>query len=118
MARKKKNPIVIPYLKLFQDSMDVLCDLTDPGIGRVMRATFAYMKTGEKPVCRVADRLALNVLIGSVNRCNEAYVKKCEVNRESGRKGGLAAQKKRREALIAQGLDDPDLISDDAVMSL
>ncbi|MBR3419199.1 MAG: hypothetical protein IKG82_10965 [Oscillospiraceae bacterium] len=98
-AISKKGNFVFPldwYAEYF-------CDASDAEIGQIMRAICEYCLTGD--LQRFDDR-GLNVICKAMSigiwKTTEAYIERCEQNRESGRKGGRAKAENQRQN------DNPD----------
>ncbi len=95
MAEKKKSEL--GYFKFYYDTFDLISEeLTDSELGAVIRATMSNVKNSENELHTfdsVQCTFAYKILMKQLNASREAYLKKCETNRENGSLGGNAKAK-------------------------
>ena len=71
--------------------------LTDGQIGQLMRAIIKYEKTGEITELDGMIKMAFSFIKTQLDRDREKYKKKCEKNKENGKKGGRPKKEEKPE---------------------
>lgn len=66
----------------------ILVKLSDQEVGRLFKALLEYGDTGERPELSGRESVAFEFMADDLDRANEAYQAKVNVNKENGRKGG------------------------------
>lgn len=84
---------------VYYDSKIIVDRLSDSEAGRLFKALFAYAAEGTGADFEAAPALAMafDVMRTAIDRNAEWYKKRCEKNRENGRKGGLAKASNRKK---------------------
>ena len=78
----------------YQEQFDLL---TDEEAGRLIKAIIKYEKTGEIPKLDGMLKMAFSFIKTQLDRDREKYNKKCEKNKENGRKGGRPKKEQKQE---------------------
>lgn len=93
---------------VYYDNEIIVCRLSDDEAGKLFKSLFPYGRGRIKPDFESSPALAMafDVLSMTIDRDTEKYEKRCEINRENGRKGGLAKANKGKQSLPSgkQGL--------------
>ena len=93
---------------VYYDNEIIVCRLSDDEAGKLFKSLFPYGREQIKPDFESSPALAMafDVLSMTIDRDTEKYEKRCEKNRENGRKGGLAKVSKYKQSLPSakQGL--------------
>ena len=77
----KKKP---PALNIFQETAELLPELEDEELGRVMKVAIRYFLYDEKPKgLSKVENLAFSGLKSGIDRSAETYRKRCEQNRNA-----------------------------------
>lgn len=77
----KKKP---PALNIFRETAELLPELEDEELGRVMKAALLYYLFDEKPKgLSKVENLAFSGLKSGIDRSAETYRKRCEQNRNA-----------------------------------
>ena len=71
--------------------------LTDEQIGQLIRAIIKYEKSGEMPELDGMLKMAFSFIKTQLDRDREKYNKKCEKNKENGRRGGRPRKEEKQE---------------------
>lgn len=71
--------------------------LTDEQIGQLMRAIIKYEKSGEIPELDGMLKMAFSFIKTQLDRDREKYNKKCEKNKENGKRGGRPRKEEKQE---------------------
>lgn len=84
---------------VYYDSKIIVDRLSDSEAGKLFKALFAYATEGIDADFEAAPVLAMafDVMRTAIDRNAEWYKKRCEKNRENGRKGGLAKASNRKK---------------------
>ena len=79
-----------PSFLVYYDNEVIILRLPDEEAGRLFKSLFPYGKEEIKPNFDESPALAMafDILSMAIDRDKEKYVKRCEANRENGRKGG------------------------------
>ncbi len=79
-----------PSFLVYYDNEVIVLRLPDEEAGRLFKSLFPYGKERIKPDFEKNPALAMafDILSMAIDRDKEKYVKRCEKNRENGRKGG------------------------------
>lgn len=79
-----------PSFLVYYDNEVIVLRLPDEEAGRLFKSLFPYGREKIKPDFdkNPALAMAFDILSMAIDRDNEKYVKRCEANRENGRKGG------------------------------
>lgn len=79
-----------PSFLVYFDSEIVVSRLPDKEAGKLFKSLFSYGREEIKPDFDKSPALAMafDILSMTMDRDKEKYVKRCEANRENGRKGG------------------------------
>lgn len=97
-----------PSFLVYYDNEVIVLRLPDKEAGKLFKSLFPYGKERIKPDFEANPALAMafDILSMAIDRDKERYVKRCEVNRENGRKGGLAKASNSKQSLAngKQGL--------------
>lgn len=103
MSNSMKKSFLVYY-----DNEIIVCRLSDDEAGKLFKSLFPYGREQIKPDFESSPALAMafDVLSMTIDRDTEKYEKRCEKNRENGRKGGLAKVSKYKQSLPSakQGL--------------
>lgn len=103
MSNSMKKSFLVYY-----DNEIIVCRLSDDEAGKLFKSLFPYGREQIKPDFESSPALAMafDVLSMTIDRDTEKYEKRCEKNRENGRKGGLAKASKYKQSLPSakQGL--------------
>ena len=103
MSNSTKKSFLVYY-----DNEIIVCRLSDDEAGKLFKSLFPYGREQIKPDFESSPALAMafDVLSMTIDRDTEKYEKRCEKNRENGRKGGLAKVSKYKQSLPSakQGL--------------
>lgn len=75
---------------IYYDNEIIVCRLSDDEAGKLFKSLFPYVREKIKPDFdkNPALAMAFDILSMTIDRDNEKYEKRCEANRENGRKGG------------------------------
>jgi len=73
---------------LFAEHEEIFESLTDKQAGQLIKGIFKYEKTQEIPHLDKTVRVAFIPIKQILDKNREEYIKKCEKNKENGRKGG------------------------------
>ena len=103
MSSNTKKSFLVYY-----DNEVIVCRLSDDEAGKLFKSLFPYGRERIKPNFESSPALAMafDVLALAIDRSDEKYERRCEKNRENGRKGGLAKASKYKQSLPSakQGL--------------
>lgn len=90
-----------PSFLVYYDNEVVISRLTDKEAGKVFKSLFLYGREGIKPDFDKSPALAMafDILSMAMDKDKERYAKRCEANRENGRKGGLAKASNGKQSL-------------------
>lgn len=79
-----------PSFLVYYDNEVIVLRLPDDEAGKLFKSLFPYGREEIKPDFEKSPALAMafDILSMAIDRDKERYVKRCEVNRENGRKGG------------------------------
>lgn len=79
-----------PSFLVYYDNEVVVLRLPDKEAGKLFKSLFPYGREEIKPYFEKKPALAMafDILSMAIDRDKERYVKRCEANRENGRKGG------------------------------
>lgn len=103
MSNVAKNSFLVYY-----DNEVIVCRLSDDEAGKLFKSLFPYGRERIRPDFENSPALAMafDVLALAIDRNDEKYERRCEKNRENGRKGGLAKASKCKQSLPSgkQGL--------------
>ena len=103
MSIKGKKSFLVYY-----DNEIIVCRLSDDEAGRLFKSLFPYGRERIRPDFEYSPALAMafDVLALAIDRNDEKYERRCEKNRENGRKGGIAKASKSKQSLPSgkQGL--------------
>lgn len=73
-----------PALNIFRETAELLPELEDAELGRVMRAALLYYLHDEKPKdLSKVENLAFSGLKSGIDRSAETYRRRCEQNRRA-----------------------------------
>lgn len=94
---------------MYHDTMELLSELTDVEIGRVIKSVFIYDAFGTKPEeLNTGERLAFTHIKQYIDRDAASYEEKCKKKAQAGRQGGLKTQSQnRKNKAIAQAAAKP-----------
>ena len=73
---------------LFAEHEEIFESLSDKQAGQLIKGIFKYEKTQEIPQLDKTVRVAFIPIKQILDKNREEYIKKCEKNKENGRKGG------------------------------
>lgn len=74
---------------MYKDWEDIFnCFQSDEDVASLIRAIFAYVRRGERPIFEGALKVAYTVIENSINRDLEKWQKVCEARSQAGKKGG------------------------------
>ena len=87
------------YFCAYYSYLDLLRELTDEEVGRLMRAVFIYAVDGMEIDLPPVERMAFLAISGQIDRDTKRYEKICEKNRENAlmRSQAVAANEKEKE---------------------
>ena len=87
------------YFCAYYSYLDLLRELTDEEVGRLMRAVFIYAVDGMELDLPPVERMAFLAISGQIERDTKRYEKICEKNRENAlmRSQAVAANEKEKE---------------------
>ena len=90
-----------PSFLVYYDNEVIVVRLSDEEAGKLFKSLFPYGRDAIKPDFDESPALAMafDILSMAIDRDREKYVKRCEANRENGRKGGLAKAINRKQVL-------------------
>ena len=90
-----------PSFLVYYDNEVVVLRLPDKEAGKLFKSLFPYGREEIKPDFEKNPALAMafDILSMAIDRDKEKYVKRCEKNRENGRKGGLAKAGNSKQSL-------------------
>lgn len=79
-----------PSFLVYYDNEVIVVRLSDEEAGKLFKSLFPYGRDAIKPDFDESPALAMafDILSMAIDRDKERYVKRCEANRENGRKGG------------------------------
>ena len=85
---------------VYYDNEIIVCRLSDDEAGKLFKSLFPYGRERIKPDFESSPALAMafDVLALAIDRNDEKYERRCEKNRENGRKGGLAKASKYKQS--------------------
>ncbi len=89
---------------LYTDIGPSLLELKDAEVGRLTKAIYRYVMTGEITQLRGSVKICFNMIRSHLDRDKAKYEETCLKRAEAGRKGGLSSGKSRREANAGPGL--------------
>lgn len=87
---------------LYTDLGPSILELKDTEAGRLMKAVYRYVLTGEVTSLRGCEKICLDIIRNHLDRDQAKYAEACLKRAEAGRKGGLSSGKRRREANAEQ----------------
>lgn len=97
-----------PSFLVYYDNEVIVLRLPDEEAGKLFKSLFPYGREKIKPDFdnNPALAMAFDILSMAIDRDNEKYAKRCEVNRKNGKKGGLAKAINNKQSLTngKQGL--------------
>lgn len=82
---------------LFAEHEEIFESLTDKQAGQLIKGIFKYEKTQEIPQLDKTVRVAFIPIKQILDKNREEYIKKCEKNKENGRKGGRPKKSEETE---------------------
>lgn len=90
-----------PSFLVYYDNEVIVLRLSDEEAGMLFKSLFPYGREEVKPDFEESPALAMafDILSMAIDRDKERYVKRCETNRENGRKGGLAKAMSSKQSL-------------------
>ena len=90
-----------PSFLVYYDNEVVVLRLPDKEAGKLFKSLFPYGREEIKPDFEKNPALAMafDILSMAIDRDKEKYVKRCEKNRENGRKGGLVKASNSKQSL-------------------
>ena len=96
VSKSEKKSFLVYY-----DSEIIVCRLPDNEAGKLFKSLFHYGRERIKPDFESSPALAMafDVLALAIDRSDEKYERRCEKNRENGRRGGLAKASKYKQSL-------------------
>lgn len=79
-----------PSFLVYYDNEVIVLRLQDEEAGRLFKSLFPYGRRQVKPDFEENPALAMafDILSMAIDRDNEKYERRCDANRENGRKGG------------------------------
>ena len=79
-----------PSFLVYYDNEVIVLRLSDDEAGKLFKSLFPYGKEEIKPDFDSSPALAMafDILSMAIDRDKEKYTRRCEANRENGRKGG------------------------------
>lgn len=84
---------------LHKDSLEILEELNNEQAGILFKAIANYNSDKDLPEMDFAIKIAFIPFKNQFERDNEAYEKKCKINRENGNKGGRPQEKPKRNPI-------------------
>lgn len=97
-----------PSFLVYYDNEVIVLRLPDEEAGKLFKSLFPYGREAIKPDFdrNPALAMAFDILSMAIDRDKERYERRCEANRENGRKGGLAKASNIKQSLAngKQGL--------------
>lgn len=90
-----------PSFLVYYDNEVIVLRLPDDEAGKLFKALFPYGREKIKPDFDKSPALAMafDILSMAIDRDKERYVRRCEANRENGRKGGLTKASNSKQSL-------------------
>ena len=90
-----------PSFLVYYDNEIIVLRLPDEEAGKLFKSLFPYGREKIKPDFdkNPALAMAFDILSMAIDRDKEKYVRRCEANRENGRKGGLAKATNSKQSL-------------------
>lgn len=90
-----------PSFLVYYDNEVIVLRLPDDEAGKLFKSLFPYGREEIKPDFDNSPALAMafDILSMAIDRDKERYVRRCEANRENGRKGGLAKASNSKQSL-------------------
>ena len=90
-----------PSFLVYYDNEVVVSRLTDEEAGKLFKSLFPYGRQEIKPDFEENPALAMafDILSMAIDRDKKKYAKRCEINRENGKKGGLAKASNSKQLL-------------------
>ena len=76
------------YFCAYHSFLESLEPYGDAEVGRLFRACLQYSMTGEDPGLCGNERYVWPILKQGIDRDKQAYIKKCDTNRQNGARGG------------------------------
>lgn len=83
---------------LYTDLGPSLLELKDAEVGRLTKAIYRYVMTGEITSLRGSGKICFDIIRNHLDRDQAKYAEICQRRAEAGRKGGLSSGKRRQEA--------------------
>lgn len=83
---------------LYTDIGPSLLELKDAEVGKLTKAIYRYVMTGELTELKGSVKICFNMIRSHLDRDKAKYLETCQKRAEAGRKGGLSSGKSRREA--------------------
>ena len=71
------------YFPCYHSYLRKIAKLSDQEIGRLFRALLTYSATGETQELPGREAVAYDFIADDIDRANEAYQEKCEINRRN-----------------------------------
>ena len=83
---------------LYTDIGPSILELKDAEVGRLTKAIYRYVMTGEHTELKGSVKICFNMIRSHLDRDKAKYLEICQKRAEAGRKGGLSSGKSRKEA--------------------
>lgn len=83
---------------LYTDMGPSILELKDAEVGRLTKAIYRYVMTGELTELKGSVKICFNMIRSHLDRDKAKYLEICQKRAEAGRKGGLSSGKSRKEA--------------------
>ena len=83
---------------LYTDIGPSILELKDAEVGRLTKAIYRYVMTGECTELKGSVKICFNMIRSHLDRDKAKYLEICQKRAEAGRKGGLSSGKSRKEA--------------------
>ena len=83
---------------LYTDIGPSILELKDAEVGRLTKAIYRYVMTGELTELKGSVKICFNMIRSHLDRDKAKYLEICQKRAEAGRKGGLSSGKSRKEA--------------------
>lgn len=90
-----------PSFLVYYDNEVIVLRLPDDEAGKLFKSLFPYGREEIKPDFDNSPALAMafDILSMAIDRDKERYIRRCEANRENGRKGGLSKASNSKQSL-------------------
>ena len=98
------NESMKPSFLVYYDNEVIVLRLQDEEAGKLFKSLFPYGRRQVKPDFEENPALAMafDILSMAIDRDNEKYERRCDANRENGRKGGRPKKDPKKRTVFSK----------------